>query len=301
MQEIKPRKPIVALLMSFVLPGFGQLYNGEVNKAIWLLLTFTFVNVPWLVVLGLFFPGWLLVPMLLLTLVASFGIWIFGMTDAFRQAKMRQTYSPERWQTSGAYALVLIVCNVITMPLLTIYVRAHMFEPFRIPSTSMEPSVLRGDYLTADKRYNCPSCKYRIARGDVAVFVDPNDRTLLFIKRVIALPGDHVQMQGTTVKVDGSPLTEAGAGPVTGEVTETSAQGRAWRVRWDPSRPNDNDVDLVVPPGHVFVLGDNRSNSVDSRRFGTVPMQDVIGRARQIWFSIGSDGVRWRRFGQTVE
>jgi signal peptidase I len=270
------------------------------RRAIWLFLASVFVNVPWLAVVALFSPGWSLVPLLLLTLAASIAIWVFGMRDAFRQARARQTFMPAPWQTSGLYVLVLIVCNVVTLPVLTMYVRAHFVQPFRIPSVSMEPSVLRGDYVMADKRYNCPSCKHAIARGDVTVFVDPNDRTLLFIKRIVALPGDSVQLDGTTLKINGRPLSDAGNGPIMGDVTETSADGREWRVHWDPARPNNNAIDLIVPAGQVYVLGDNRSNSLDSRALGPVPMQDVVGRARQIWFSIGADGVRWRRLGLRV-
>jgi len=301
MQANKRRKPIVALLMSAVLPGFGQLYNGEVNKAIWLFVAVVFVNLPWLAFVLLAFPGASLVPMLLLTLLAMIGLWVYGMVDALRQARLRPDYVPGGWQTGGAYALVFIVCNLVTLPALTLYIRAHLVESFRIPSVSMEPSVLRGDFLTADKRYACLACKYRIEQGDVAVFANPNDRTVLFIKRIVALPGDRVQIQGTEVRVNGDLLGPAGADPAAVAVTERGRDGREWRVRWDPTRPNFNNVDVVVPPGEVFVLGDNRSHSVDSREFGTVPMQDVVGRARQVWFSAGEGGIRWRRLGLRIE
>jgi signal peptidase I len=301
MQNLRPRKPIVALLMSAVLPGFGQLYNGQVEKAIWLFIAVAFLNIPWLAFLLLAFPGRLLVPMLLLTLVAVLGLWIYGMRDARRQARLRQEYVPERWQIGGLYLLVFILCNLVALPTLTIYARAHLVESFRIPSSSMEPSLLPGDFLTADKRYNCPSCKYRIVRGDVAIFVNPNDRTLLFIKRIIALPGDRVQISGSQVSVNGQALRVSAAETEGNGFTERSPEGREWRIRADPNRPLMDEIDLVVPPGEVFVLGDNRSNSRDSRHFGTVPMLDVVGRARQIWFSWGADGVRWSRLGLNVK
>ena len=85
MNAIKPRKPIVALLMSAVLPGFGQLYNGEVNRAIWLFLAFSFLNVPWLVLVTLYLPGGLLVPLLLVTFIAAMTVWVYGMVDAWRE------------------------------------------------------------------------------------------------------------------------------------------------------------------------------------------------------------------------
>ena len=168
----------------------------------------------------------------------------------------------------------------------------------------MEPSVLQGDFLFADKRYNCPGCKHRIERGDVAIFAAPNDRTQLNIKRIIGLPGDRVSIEGQVVSVNGTPLASgspanaASAGTV--EITERTAN-KEWTVQWGPSASFGGDVDVTVPPGHVFVLGDNRGNAVDSRRIGAVSLEDVVGRARQVWFSLGPDGIRWSRIGQRVE
>jgi signal peptidase I len=141
----------------------------------------------------------------------------------------------------------------------------------------------------------------------------PNDRTRLSIKRIIALPGDRVSIDGRTVSVNGVALSSASpadarpsAGPSAGsagqiEIPERTATGREWVVQWDPARFAPARVDLTVPPGEVFVLGDNRSNSLDSRQLGTVSMEDVVGRARRIWFSWGPDGVRWERIGQRAE
>jgi signal peptidase I len=301
MQTVKPRLPLFALGMSMVLPGFGQLYNGEVNKAIWLFLGFAFLSIPGVARVALYLPGGLMMPALLLGLAATLSLWVYGMIDAWRQARVRREYVPAGWQVSGTYLLVLILCNVIALPLLIGYVRAHQVESFRIPSASMEPGVLKGDILFADKRYNCGGCKGRIRRGDIAIFTYPDDRTLKYMKRIIALAGDRVQVNGQDVRVNGKPLsTPAGAVPAVGETIE-SEDGRRWHVRWGAPRQGLPDIDLVVPPGAVFVLGDNRSASTDSRVFGTVPMQDVVGRARQVWFSRGPDGIRWRRLGLLLE
>ncbi|HMB72689.1 MAG TPA: signal peptidase I, partial [Gammaproteobacteria bacterium] len=130
--------------------------------------------------------------------------------------------------------------------------------------------------------------------------------TRLFIKRIIALPGDRVSIEGRTVSVNGRPLTageadadSAAAGVV--QFSERAASGKQWTVQWGPSRAGERTLDLTVPPGEVFVLGDNRSNSLDSRQQGTVPLEDVIGQARQVWFSYGSGGVRWSRLGHLVQ
>lgn len=292
MLETKPRQPLKAALMSLVLPGFGQLYNGEINKAIWLFLGFALLSVPGMALVSLYLPDRLMMPALLLSVALTLGLWIYGVIDGWRQAKFLHEYIPESWQLSGVYCLILLLCNGVVLPLLIGFVRAHQVEPFRIPSSSMEPSVLQGDYLFADKRYNCPGCKSAIRRGDIAIFTYPNDRTQLYIKRIVALAGDRVEIHGETIRVNGVALST--------RPNEEHEDGHQWHSRFDPSTLPLPDVDAIVPAGNVFVLGDNRSASTDSRKFGTVPMQDVVGKAKQVWFSHGKDGVRWSRLGQVL-
>jgi signal peptidase I len=301
MQEFKPRRPLFALAMSLVLPGFGQLYNGEVNKAIWLFLGFAFVSAPGVALVALYLPdGWMM-PALLFSLAVTLSLWLYGMFDAWRQARLNREYQAERWQVSGTYMLVLLMCNALALPLLIDYVRTHQVESFHIPSASMEPTVLKGDILFADKRYNCGGCKQAIQRGDIAIFTYPNDRTVKYIKRIIALPGDRVQINGRDIRVNGKPLS-AQSGPASSGTQTIETEGdRHWTVLWGAFADAAPEADLIVPPGQVFVLGDNRAGSTDSRKFGTVPMRDVVGRARQIWFSSGPEGIRWQRLGLSFE
>ncbi len=296
----QPRKPLVAALMSLVLPGFGQLYNGELNKAIWLFLVFAFLTVPGMALIALYLPnGWML-PTLLLSFVMTLSTWIFGMVDAWRSARSKQDYSIRSWQVSGVYLLVLVLCDALALPLLTVYVRAHQVEPLHVPSISMEPNVLKGDYFFADKRYNCPGCKEAVNRGDIAVFANPNNRTMLYIKRIIGLPGDHVQIKGNAISINGTLLkTNETVTPHGIEVTEIEG-GRQWVAVWTQTDKPLPLVDITVPGGQVFVLGDQRSNSMDSRHFGTVSLQDVVGKARQVWFSKGGNGIRWERLGKVL-
>ncbi len=299
--ENNPRKPALAALMSLVLPGFGQLYNGEVNKAIWLFLLFTGVSQPAIALAALYLPGAAMVAALLAGLLLTLALWLYGIADAWRTARSLDGYLAQPWQRSGAYMLVLVLCNLVVLPLSLGYIRARQVESFHVPSSSMEPGVLRGDLFFADKRYNCPGCKHGVRRGDIALFVYPNDRTQTYIKRIIGMPGDVVQIRGERITVNGVALTTHSRSADGAVVTTEASGGRQWQARWSSARGPQADAEISVAPGQVLVLGDNRDISADSRHFGTVSLQDVVGKARQVWFSSGEDGVRWARLGHVLE
>jgi signal peptidase I len=314
--SLAPRQPMVAAVASLVLPGFGQFYNGDLNRAIWLFLSFALLCIPGVALIALYLPDRLMLPTLLLGLGVTLGVWAYAVRDAWRGARRNVDATAKAWQMSGVYALVFVLCDLLALPLLTQYVRQHQVEPFRIPSHSMEPSVRQGDMIWADKRYNCPGCQQGVHRGDIAIFAYPNDRSLRYIKRVIGLPGDHIQIKDRQVWVNGQALQRQAPTPE-GTVTEGTGEHH-WQVQWvEPAgdaTPATNlaslnrartapvtEQQLTVPDGQVFVLGDNRLLSTDSRNFGTVPMQDILGRARQVWFSSDSQGVRWERLGRVLE
>jgi signal peptidase I len=294
---LQPRKPLLALSMSLVLPGFGQLYNGEPNRAIWFFLAYLALGLPAIVAIALYIPSALMLGALLLSTCLVVALWIYGMVDAWLRARRQPDFLPRAWQTSGLYALVLIVGALVVQPALKSYVGAHEVESFRLPSSSMEPTLLHGDVIFADKRYNCPNCKSAVQRGDVAIFTYPNDRTLYYVKRIIGLPGERVQIRGRDILVDGRSLTIG----TDRELVDEGDALRHWQVTWPAQDPSVPDVDLTVPAGEVYVLGDNRGHSIDSRRFGTVPLSDVVGRVRQVWFSRADTGIRWRRLGKVIE
>jgi signal peptidase I len=298
--DIHPRNRRVAALLSLALPGLGQFYNGELNKALWLFLGFLFGGTfPGVTIAALYVPSVLMLPFLLISVGLTLGFWGFAIVDAWRVAMRRQVYTRREWQLSGLYVVLLLTGSTLIM-VLSGEVRQHMVQTFNIPTAAMQPGILRGDWVFADKRYNCPGCKTRVGIGDIGVFVFPNDRTQYYIKRVIGLPGDHVSIASHNVIVNNRSLSQSEA--VEGDYTVVTEQSgeRSWRVRWKTNSAA-KDFDVTVPPGQIFLLGDNRDANTDSRNFGTVPLSDLVGNARQVWLSSGPGGIRWGRLGKVLE
>ena len=184
--------------------------------------------------------------------------------------------------------------------------RAFVAEPFRIPSGSMIPTLSVGDFILVNKfAYGLrdPVFHRRIVpvggwpeRGDVVVFRWPVDPSKDFIKRIVGLPGDRITYIDKQLYLNGDPVTLEPAGVFSGpygsvhRFTEDLA-GAEHQIITNPERPAD-DFDFVVPAGQYFAMGDNRDGSDDSRSWGTVPAQNLVGKAFLIWMSW--DGERYR-------
>jgi signal peptidase I len=307
---LSPRKPLLALLAALLMPGLGQVYNGQINKGFFVFLTFV-CSVPLTALASLYLPESLLLVVLVIGVLCAIGAYGYGLVNSYRVARQLGEHYRLRSYNQAATYIAALLFGYIAINALTNYTRQHFVEAFRIPSESMMPSVMAGDFLFADKRVNCPGCKHQIRHGDVVILVYPNNRTRLYIKRVIALPGDTVQITGTKVRVNGA-LIRAGKIKDLGNdtlntllkthiaYTEKSESG-TYSVLWKNGASRKN-VTITVPNGHVFVLGDNRDATHDSREFGTVPLIDIVGKAKQIWFSWDTNtGVRWTRLGKSLD
>jgi signal peptidase I len=215
--------------------------------------------------------------------------------------------------------LILLIPVLWSPPFLF---RFFLFQPFNIPSGSMTPTLVVGDYVFAAKyaygygRYSFPfapswiSGRFRAtepAYGDIVVFRTPKDTSVDYVKRVVGLPGDRIQMRQGQLILNDRPVTRVALASVPGGSACGVDAGTGIK-RWRETLPNgasyvtydcvdngylDNTSVFTVPSGHFFALGDNRDNSTDSRMMsvmGFIPMDNLVGRVTQIFWSLDEHG-----------
>jgi signal peptidase I len=182
------------------------------------------------------------------------------------------------------------ITELIVIVMVVLLIRAFVAQAYNIPSGSMKPTLLVGDFILVNKlvyRFSEPK------RGDIVVFKYPIDPNIDFIKRIVALPGEEVEVRNNQVFINGKPLPliEVGRGEENGVrkviYEEVLPEGIKHKVQFYEDFPfSKRDFGpVVVPPNHYFVMGDNRDNSEDSRYWGFLPRENIVGKAFVIYFS----------------
>ena len=266
-EERQGPSPWVAALLTVLTPGLGHIYIGQARRGV--TLFFLVIIADTLLVfalMGVLARFW----MFAISLGLLLGLWLYIIIDASTRA-YRMSEHPRRsyntWQVYAAAFLLAWVITAVPFSYATLAKSSGQLGYFRATAASMAPTLETGEYFLADATF------YRgrqPSRGEVAVYVHPKQPDLHYIKRIIAVEGDRVAIKGGRAVVNGvaieEPYVNVGA----------------------PDAAFANMVEIRVPPAHVFVLGDNRANSVDSRdsvAHGPVPVTKLIGRVTDIAFS----------------
>jgi signal peptidase I len=235
----------------------------------------------------------------------------------------RLIFDPRRLRLAGGMSvpeplLVQYARSFFPVILIVLLVRSFIVEPFRIPSASMMPGLVDGDFIYVNKfsyGLRLPVAHTKILslgepqRGDVVVFRLPTNPSVHFIKRLVGLPGDHVLVRDNRLTINGQEIPVAPDGiysdgyGFTGSALERERFGATTHVIMLAPNRYATDFDAVVPKGHYFFMGDNRNDSADSRfpLVGFVPEQNLVGHAERIWMNWQIPGwPRWDRIGRKL-
>ena len=234
-------------------------------------------------------------------------------------SKYLAEYKKPAWRESFESVMVAV--------LVALLLRSFVVEAFKIPSGSMIPTLAIGDQIFVNKfvyGIRVPFTSIRLVdfsmpkRGDVIVFMVPIPPNEDYIKRVVGLPGDQIVVRKGTLYVNDKPVPRTPIGreteldrdgvsgpwkPFEANAYTESIDHKRYTVLQDANLPpvTSDYGPFVVPDDHVFVMGDNRDRSFDSRSWGPVPMSNILGRAMFVWWSWGRDGLNWKRLGTWID
>ncbi len=243
----------------------------------------------------------------LVLVIAVFVTGIVSLADFLYFSKQRAAASAQLSQNGADEASVELAAKeswvienskgFFPVLALVLVLRSFLVEPFQIPSGSMEPGLIKGDFILVNKfsyGFRLPVLGTKVIemddpkRGDVMVFIPPHDPRY-FIKRVLGLPGDQIKYMNKILYINGEQVDDALIGaypkgaPKLLVFKETTPEGEAFPIQKYNGVPSRGEGEWIVPEGHYFMLGDNRDNSGDSRFWGFVPDENIVGKAFAVW------------------
>ena len=263
MKVEKKRNPIFSSLLSLLVPGLGQLYNGELKKAA------IFYLAQFAIFVSLFIFGIQYSPkgLFIIVLIIAF-FYFFVMGEATLRSLIVKTIVPKPFNKWYVYCLIIISANLISWGFNSAFRQSLIgIKPFYLPSASNEPTLLVGDQVIVDLRKKEP------IKGTFIVFKFPDDPKKIYLKRTIATEGDVLEIKNKNVFINHGILYEP------------------YRVHADNkvlpknTSPRDNFGPIQIPKNNVFVMGDNRDYSFDSRFYGPVDKSVLIGTALYIYWA----------------
>lgn len=305
------RKPLIAGVLSTAAPGLGHIYCGQLVKGLVLFFA-SFAFAPIIVAIAHNAASTAMLAALMASLVVMLAIIVFAIVDAALTARRIGPDYQIKEYNRGVIYLLFIVVSVSYPASWANTIRDHVLHPFKIPSQSMAPSILPGDRIFLNKAVFKTRPPHR---GDVIIFPNPDDRRIYFMKRIVGLPGETIEIINSVIHIDGRPLEYQPIDPalklnfqpaVHIELLEEINGDTRYPIMLDPVA-RVNHPKTRIPHGYCFVMSDNRvrgdrvgsdSRSFpklgDSRHFGPIPLVDVQGRLDYIYWS----ATDWSRFGR---
>ena len=275
----KKRSPLAAFFLSIIMPGLGQMYNGQLLKgAIYHLIGYSLLFILSISVLRNSYQG------MIVFLCSNIIYYIFIFSDAIYIAIKRKYLDLKKYNKWYAYILVLMLGVMISYASDDIIKNRLLgIKAYNIPAGSMIPSLLIGDHVMVDLKDNANPQK-----GDVIVFDYPDDNSKQFIKRVVGVGGDKIELKNKKLYINNTYIKESYI-IHRDEKTEKSKR--------------DNLGPYTVPEDSYFVLGDNRDQSYDSRFWGVIKKAHIKGKAIYIYFSFDEEDlkIRWDRIGKIIK
>jgi signal peptidase I len=275
----KMRNPRLAFLLSFVCQGLGQLYNGQPKRAMVFFSLEIILSAIVLVLLNTMFgsfPGAVAAFAFFVSVVLAFAVLVAA--DAYKVASKIRELELRRYNRWYVYVSIILAFTYLIHPSLRQLIPIG-FRSYSIPSSTMEPTLLVGDYLVSDPRYYR---SHKPQRGDVVIFTYPLDRTKVLIRRVIALEGESIEIRDKQIYVDGR------------KIEDRFAARRESTAMASDFSPDDSMGPVLIPSGFVFVLGDNKALGLDSRSWGPLDVRDTIAKPLYVYWAkdksrIGTD------------
>jgi signal peptidase I len=284
MERIKKRRPFAAALLSIISPGLGQIYNVQLKKGVifYLVSTLSGIMIVATSLATSFYGG---VALLIITIL----IYLYILADAIVIAVKSREARLKRYNRWYYYLLFFMVAAGISLAYSAYMApKIYSIKAYSISTGGMMPTLLKGDHIITELN---PYKKEQTQRGDIIVFKYPEDPERDFIKRIIGIGGDKIQSIDKVIYINGAPIDE----PYTIYSDEQIKPGGI--------EPRDNFGPFVIPDDKLFVLGDNRDGSYDSRYWGYVGTDAVISKAIYIYWSwddeTGPD--RLDRIGKIIE
>jgi signal peptidase I len=262
MDSLKKREPILAFLLSLVTPGLGHIYNGQLKEGLCYLVGFLLVYVIFSSLLLKFYG-------MVCYLVIMVGLFLFILLDALLGAIKLRAIALKSYNKWYIYLAIFLLGSVVIRPLLGWTIKNNIVKAYKIPSSGMEPALLVGDHLIANTRiYKSEKPK----RGDMVIFEFSKDPSKDFIKRVIGMEDEKVEVIDNKIYINDKLLDD----PWGYFEDDGSTKGLPVLEKFGP---------VVVPKDSLFVLGDNRNNSQDSRFFGFVNIKKVKGKPLYLYWA----------------